>query len=156
MPSVPIVTPSLTGDRVELHRRAAGGADAVLDVLGQPALVEVARHRLDPGRRDADDRLGEVLVREADGLEHGPRAGAVGPSVRAAEWRLAGSEVEGVSDISDLLGRMAGDRLRPAQQRCDLYSLRVIGWPRLSHARSKPLTLAIPSAVSSRLLGLTF
>ena len=40
-------------DRVELHRRAAGRADARLDELGQPALVDVARHRLDPGRRDA-------------------------------------------------------------------------------------------------------
>ena len=37
-------------DGVELHRRAAGRADAGLDVFGQPALVVVARHRLDPGR----------------------------------------------------------------------------------------------------------
>ena len=66
------------GDRVELHRGAAGGPDAGLDVLRQPALVEVARHRLDPGRADPDDGLGEVLVGEADGLEHRPRAGPVG------------------------------------------------------------------------------
>ena len=44
-------------DRVELHRRAAGRADAGLDPLRQLALVEVARHRLDPRRRDADKRL---------------------------------------------------------------------------------------------------
>ena len=64
-------------DRVELHGRPAGGPDAGLDHLGQVALVDVAGHRLDPGRRDADDRLGEILVGEADGLEHRPRAGPV-------------------------------------------------------------------------------
>ncbi len=72
-------------DRVELHRRAAGRADPLLDELRQPPLVEVAGHRLDPGRRDADDRLGEVVVREPDGLEHGPRRGAV----RAVGQRVA-------------------------------------------------------------------
>ena len=65
------------GDGVELHRRAAGRPDALLDGDGQLALVEVAGHRLDPRRGDADDRLGEVLVGEADGLEHRPRAGPV-------------------------------------------------------------------------------
>ena len=35
MPSVPIVMPSETAIGVELHRRAAGGADAVLDPLGE-------------------------------------------------------------------------------------------------------------------------
>ena len=52
-------------DRAELHRRAARRADALLDELRQPPLVEVAGHRLDPGRRDADDRLGQVVVGEA-------------------------------------------------------------------------------------------
>ena len=65
------------GDRVELDRRAAGGADAVLHVHGELALVQVARHRLDPGRRDADERLREILVGEADGLQHRAGAGAV-------------------------------------------------------------------------------
>ncbi len=58
---------------VELHGRAAGRTDAVLDVFRQPALVVVARHGLDPGRADADQRLGQVLVREADRLEHRAR-----------------------------------------------------------------------------------
>jgi hypothetical protein len=31
-----------------------------------------------PGRGDADLRLGEVLVRLAEGPEHRPRAGAIG------------------------------------------------------------------------------
>src|SRR6266850_665020 len=52
------------GNRVELHRRAAGGPNTLLHLLGQPSLVQVAGHRLDPGGRDADQRLGEVLVRE--------------------------------------------------------------------------------------------
>ena len=64
-------------DRVELDRRAAGGADAVLHVLREHALVEVARHRLDPGRRDADERLREILVGEADRLQHRAGRGAV-------------------------------------------------------------------------------
>ena len=66
------------GDRVELHRRPAGVADAPLDVLGERALVQVARHRLDPARRDADERPREVLVGEAGALQHRARAGAVG------------------------------------------------------------------------------
>ena len=36
---------------------------------GQAAQVEVAGHRLDPRRGDADDRLGEVLVGEPDPLQ---------------------------------------------------------------------------------------
>ena len=63
-------------DRVELHRRAAGVADALLDLGGERAQVEVARHRLDPGRGDADDRLGERLVVVADALQVGARGGA--------------------------------------------------------------------------------
>ena len=67
------------GDRVELHGRATGRADALLDRLRETTLVEVAGHRLDPGRGHADDGLGEVVVGEADGLEHGPGTRAVGP-----------------------------------------------------------------------------
>ena len=79
------------GDRVELDRRAARRADAVLDVPREHALVQVARHRLDPGRRDADERLREVLVGEADAFSIA-RAGARStPSVSAALRRLAGS-----------------------------------------------------------------
>ena len=60
-------------DRVELHRRPARRADAGLDALGQLALVEVARHGLDPRRRDADDRPRQVVVGEPDRLQHRPR-----------------------------------------------------------------------------------
>ena len=97
-------------DRVELDRRAARGADALLHVHGELALVEVARHRLDPRRRDADQRLREVLVGEADGLEHRARAGARStPSVSAALRRLAGS-VGCVVDAHAACGSLVGDR----------------------------------------------
>ena len=67
------------GDRdgVELHRRAAGGADALLDLGAQRAQVVGARHRLDPGAGDADDRLGEGLGVVADPVQLGARGGAV-------------------------------------------------------------------------------
>ena len=84
------------GDGVELHGRAAGLADARLDELRQATLVEVAGHRLDPRRGHADDGPGEVLVGEADGLEHGPRAGpvgTVGQGGRVALGRVARSVV---------------------------------------------------------------
>ena len=64
-------------DRVELHRRAAGGAHAVLDPLGEAAQVEVAGHRLGPGVGDADDRALERVVVEADALQVGARGGPV-------------------------------------------------------------------------------
>ena len=65
-------------DRVELHRRAAGRADAGLDVLGEAAQVEVAGHRLDPGVGDADRRPLERVVVEPDALHVGARGGAIG------------------------------------------------------------------------------
>ena len=65
-------------DRVELHRRAAGLADALLDLRGERAVGEVARHRLDPAVGDADDRLGERLGVEADAVQVGARGGAGG------------------------------------------------------------------------------
>ena len=80
-------------DRVELHRRAAGLADALLDLRGERAQVEVARHRLDPGRGDADDRLGERLGVEADAVQVGAGGRAVGPSVSWRERCLGSSAV---------------------------------------------------------------
>ena len=65
------------GDGVELHRRAAGRADAFLHLDRQLAQVVVAGHGLDPGIGDADDRLRQILVGEADGLQHGARGRAV-------------------------------------------------------------------------------
>jgi hypothetical protein len=45
--------------------------------LRELALVEIARHRLDPRRRNADERAGEVVVVEAGSLEHRARGCAV-------------------------------------------------------------------------------
>src|SRR6185312_16145288 len=49
-----------------------------LHPLCQLTLVEVAGHRLDPRRGDADEGLGEVVVGEADRLQHRARGGPVG------------------------------------------------------------------------------
>src|SRR5262249_33063879 len=59
------------GDGVELHRRAAGGADAFFDFHRKIAEMEVAGHRFNPGVGDADDGLGQRFIIETDGLEHG-------------------------------------------------------------------------------------
>ncbi len=66
------------GDGIELHRRAARGTDALLDLAGEDAVVEVAGHRLDPGVRDADDGLGEILGAVADAVQVGARGSALG------------------------------------------------------------------------------
>ena len=55
--------------RVELHRCATGGANALLDLLRQGAQVVVAGHGPDPGVGDADDRLGQIRIAKANGLE---------------------------------------------------------------------------------------
>ena len=63
-------------DGVELHRRAAGRADAGFDVLGQRAQVQIARADLDPGVGDADERLLQIRVGEAGAFEHRARGRA--------------------------------------------------------------------------------
>ena len=50
------------GDGVELHGRAAGFADALLDGFGDVAEVVVAGADFGPGVGDADDGLGEVFA----------------------------------------------------------------------------------------------
>ena len=63
------------GHRVELHRRAAGLPHRVLHMRGEPPQVEVARADLGPRVRDADERLVQIGLREADRLEHGAGPG---------------------------------------------------------------------------------
>jgi hypothetical protein len=65
--------------RVEFHRRAAGGADAGLDVHGQIAQMEIARTDFDPRVGDADERLLKIGVGEADRLQHRARRRAARP-----------------------------------------------------------------------------
>src|SRR5262249_53135079 len=62
-----------------LHRRAALRADAVLHVRREIAQVVVARADFDPRVGDADERLLEIGVREADRLQHRARARAARP-----------------------------------------------------------------------------
>ena len=134
-------------DRVELHRRPARGPDALLHERREAPLVEVAGHRLDPRGRDADDRLGEVLVGEADGLEHRARAGAVGAVGqrggdgaspdrkvgRRAGWTSSGvSEVVGRWDV----GRAAPSvRARGARRSGRGYAIGVGGRSRVDARR---------------------
>ena len=77
MPAVPIETPSETEIVLNSIGVPPACADALLHVPREHALVEVARHRLDPRRRDADERLREVVVGEADALQHRARRRAV-------------------------------------------------------------------------------
>ena len=78
------------GDGVELHGRAAGFADALLDGLGYVAEVEVAGADLGPGVGDADDGLVEVFFGEADAAEHGAGCGAGGAFGECVAVGLAG------------------------------------------------------------------
>ena len=64
------------GDGVELHRRAAGFAHALLDSLSDVTQVEIAGADFGPGICDSDDRLVQVFFREADAAQHGARCGA--------------------------------------------------------------------------------
>ena len=66
------------GDGVELHGRAAGVADALLDGCGDVAEMEVAGADLGPGVGDADDGLVQVFFAEADAAQVGAGGGAVG------------------------------------------------------------------------------
>ena len=75
-------------DRAELERVAAGRVHAVLDRLGQPLQREVAGGDLVPARRDADLRLGEVVVAHADRPQHAARGGPLQPVGDVARARL--------------------------------------------------------------------
>jgi hypothetical protein len=54
------------GDGVELHRRAAGFANAARDVHRQFAQMEVAGHGADPRIGDSDNGLFQILVSKSD------------------------------------------------------------------------------------------
>ena len=81
-------------DRAELHREAARGEHTVLDGLREPVQRQVARRDLVPRRRDADLRLGEVVVAHAYRAQHSAGGGllqAVGDVAAAglhvdADW----------------------------------------------------------------------
>src|SRR6266545_2639274 len=80
------------GDCVHLDGRAAGRPDPLHHLLGQLAMVPVARHRPDPGVCDADLGAREILVAEAHRFHHG----AGGRPVRTFEENAASlARVEG-------------------------------------------------------------
>ncbi len=68
------------GDRdgVKYDGLAAGGIGPGLRFDGQFVDVHVARGDIAPGRGDADEGLGEILLLEADGIQHGATRRAVG------------------------------------------------------------------------------
>ncbi len=70
MPSVPIVMPSLTAIVLNSMGVPPAARTPVLDLDREVPQVEVAGHGLDPGVGDPDDRLGQISIVEADGLEH--------------------------------------------------------------------------------------
>ncbi len=72
------------GDGVELHRRAAGGANAFFHLRREAAQVEVAGHGFDPGVGHSDDGAAEVGVGESDGFEHGAGRSLIAPVGDAA------------------------------------------------------------------------
>src|SRR5262249_21815701 len=65
-------------DRVEDECKAVRGGDALADAICELALVEVARHRPRPGRRDADDRSAEPRRVDAHRTEVRTRGSTLG------------------------------------------------------------------------------
>ena len=65
------------GDGGELHRRAAGGADARLDGLGDLVEVHVAGDDLVVGAHHADEGALQLLLGVAQGVEQGAVGGAL-------------------------------------------------------------------------------
>ena len=65
------------GDGGELHRRAAGGADARLDGLGDLVQVHVAGDDLVVGAHHADEGALQLLLGVAQGVEQGAVGGAL-------------------------------------------------------------------------------
>ena len=99
-------------DRVELDGRAAGFDDAAAHMARELALIPVARHRLDPVRRDADERTRERVVVEPDPFQHRARGARSTPSVSAALWRLAGSVLRAYGSL--MRDRLLSSRLQGA------------------------------------------
>ncbi len=72
-------------DGVELHRRAARSTNSGFHPFGERPMIPVARHGLDPGMADADDRALEILAAESDRAKHR----ACGRAVRSVQHHCA-------------------------------------------------------------------
>ena len=79
MPGVACDWLSETAIVLNIERDAARLLDRRGDALGQPPVVEVARHRPRPRRGDADDRPVEPVGVDAHGAEVRARARPLGP-----------------------------------------------------------------------------
>ncbi len=117
-------------DGVELHGRAAGRADALLDRRGELPEVVVARANLDPRIGQADDRLAEGLVIEARRLEHRAR----GRPVRAAQQHVAPADELRVAHAGS--GFVAASRMRALGYEPSVRSVRANS-PRCTSARAQ-------------------
>ena len=69
MPSVPMVMPSLMAMVLNSIGVPPGRADPLGYIHGQVPQVEVARHGADPGVRNPDNRLLQIVVGQADGFQ---------------------------------------------------------------------------------------
>ena len=103
------------GYGVEFHRSAAGGANAFFHLGRKAPQVEVAGHGFDPGIGYGDERLGEIVVGEADCLVHGARRSLVAPVGDVAtamfEVDVHGSDEDSVADGRNRVIGRRGNRL---------------------------------------------
>ena len=114
--------PVVDGDRVELTRDPAGRRDALGDDLADGLQMRVAGDELGVGVGDGDDRLAEVLARDAGGSQQGSGAGhvaAMGDGARPEFWHAtagytaaAVSAVRGADGSHQRLPRVTQDLLR--------------------------------------------
>jgi hypothetical protein len=86
-------------DGVELHGGRPCGSHAGLDRRGEAPEVKIARTNFNPGVRDPDEGLPQVVVGEADRLEHRPggRAVAAARNAQAAARTNGGRGTRGHS-----------------------------------------------------------
>ena len=93
MPSVPMVSPSEMAMVLNSMGVPPAARMPSFTLADEAAQVEVAGHGFDPGIGDADERLGEIGVGEADGFEHGARGRAVASvgDAAAAMFEVHGS-----------------------------------------------------------------
>ena len=105
-------------DRVELHRRAAGGADALLDLLGEARAGGSCRasSRSRCWRRRSIGLL-QVVVVEADALHVGARVGAVRAVEDDASCELRRGRRSRAGSCGHLAGRRAGAPTRRSAPR---------------------------------------
>ena len=66
-------------DRIELHRRSTGGANALFNSCCQVTQVEVTRHGFNPSIGNADYGAHQIFFGKADAFQIGSCRGAIPP-----------------------------------------------------------------------------